>query len=152
MADRAVKCTRKTSETDIVLELNLDGKGDAKIDTGIGFFDHMLTSFAKHGFFDLNLTVKGDLYVDCHHTIEDTGIVLGKAIKGALGDKKSIKRFGNFFLPMDYWYRNSRKLGISSMLVPIWNTSLNFLPSGLEARPMPRARQIRSRASLGLRV
>ena len=101
MADRAVKCTRKTSETDIVLELNLDGKGSAKIDTGIGFFDHMLTSFAKHGFFDLNLTVKGDLYVDCHHTIEDTGIVLGKAIKGALGDKKSIKRFGNFFLPMD---------------------------------------------------
>ena len=101
MADRAVKCTRKTSETDIVLELNLDGKGNAKIDTGIGFFDHMLTSFAKHGFFDLNLTVKGDLYVNCHHTIEDTGIVLGKAIKGALGDKKSIKRFGNFFLPMD---------------------------------------------------
>ena len=101
MADRAVKCTRKTSETDIVLELNLDGKGNAKIDTGIGFFDHMLTSFAKHGFFDLNLTVKGDLYVDCHHTIEDTGIVLGKAIKGALGDKKSIKSFGNFFLPMD---------------------------------------------------
>ena len=101
MADRAVKCTRKTGETDIVLELNLDGKGNAKIDTGIGFFDHMLTSFAKHGFFDLNVTVKGDLYVDCHHTIEDTGIVLGKAIKGALGDKKSIKRFGNFFLPMD---------------------------------------------------
>lgn len=90
MADRAVKCTRKTSETDIVLELNLDGKGDAKIDTGIGFFDHMLTSFAKHGFFDLNLTVKGDLYVDCHHTIEDTGIVLGKAIKGALGDKNPL--------------------------------------------------------------
>ena len=101
MADRAVKCTRKTSETDIVVYLNLDGKGDAKFDTGIGFFDHMLTCFAKHGFFDLNLTVKGDLYVDCHHTIEDTGIVLGKAIKGALGDKKSIKRFGNFFLPMD---------------------------------------------------
>lgn len=101
MADRAVKCTRKTSETDIVLELNLDGKGNAKVDTGIGFFDHMLTSFAKHGFFDLNLTVKGDLYVDSHHTIEDTGIVLGKAIKSALGDKKAIKRFGNFFLPMD---------------------------------------------------
>ena len=114
MADRAVKCTRKTSETDIVLELNLDGKGDAKIDTGIGFFDHMLTSFAKHGFFDLNLTVKGDLYVDCHHTIEDTGIVLGKAIKGALGDKKSIKRFGNFFLPMDetlVMCGNSRRRG-----------------------------------------
>ena len=102
MADRAVKCTRKTSETDIVLELNLDGKGDAKIDTGIGFFDHMLTSFAKHGFFDLNLTVKGDLYVDCHHTIEDTGIVLGKAIKGALGDKKSIKRFVRLTFPEDH--------------------------------------------------
>ena len=101
MADRAVKCTRKTSETDIVLELNLDGKGDAKIDTGIGFFDHMLTSFAKHGFSDLNLTVKGDLYVDCHHTIEDTGIVLGNAIKEAVGDKKGIRRYGSCILPMD---------------------------------------------------
>ena len=101
MANRVGVVSRKTNETDIQMELNLDGKGNAKIDTGIGFFDHMLTSFAKHGFFDLNLTVKGDLYVDCHHTIEDTGIVLGKAIKGALGDKKSIKRFGNFFLPMD---------------------------------------------------
>ena len=101
MANRVGVVSRKTNETDIQMELNLDGSGYAKVDTGIGFFDHMLISFAKHGFFDLNLTVKGDLYVDCHHTIEDTGIVLGKAIKGALGDKKSIKRFGNFFLPMD---------------------------------------------------
>ena len=101
MAGRAVRWSRKTNETDISIEFNLDGSGNSKIDTGIGFFDHMLTSFAKHGFFDLNLTVKGDLYVDSHHTIEDVGIVLGKAIKAALGDKKSIKRFGNFFLPMD---------------------------------------------------
>ena len=100
-AARIAKCTRTTNETDITLEFNIDGKGQSKIDTGIGFFDHMLTSFAKHGFFDLNVTVKGDLYVDCHHTIEDVGIVLGKAIKEALGDKKAIKRFGNFFLPMD---------------------------------------------------
>lgn len=101
MAGRAVRWSRKTSETDISIEFNLDGSGNSKIDTGIGFFDHMLASFAKHGFFDLNLTVKGDLYVDSHHTIEDTGIVLGKAIKAALGDKKSIKRFGSIFLPMD---------------------------------------------------
>lgn len=100
-ASRISKITRRTNETDIVVELNLDGRGEAKIDTGIGFFDHMLQSFARHGFFDLNITVKGDLYVDCHHTIEDVGIVLGKAIKEALGDKKAIKRFGNFFLPMD---------------------------------------------------
>ena len=100
-ASRISKISRKTNETDIVVELNLDGRGEAKIDTGIGFFDHMLQSFARHGFFDLNITVKGDLYVDCHHTIEDVGIVLGKAIKEALGDKKAIKRFGNFFLPMD---------------------------------------------------
>ena len=100
-AARIAKCTRTTNETDITLEFNIDGKGQSKIDTGIGFFDHMLTSFARHGFFDLNVTVKGDLYVDCHHTIEDVGIVLGKAIKEALGDKKAIKRFGNFFLPMD---------------------------------------------------
>lgn len=83
------------------MTLNLDGTGKADIQTGIGFFDHMLHSFARHGFFDLTLQVEGDLYVDCHHTIEDVGIVLGEAIKGALGEKKSIKRYGSFFLPMD---------------------------------------------------
>ena len=92
---------RKTSETDIAVTLNLDGTGKADVETGIVFFDHMLKSFAKHGFFDLTVKVKGDLYVDCHHTIEDTGIVLGEAIKEALGDKKSIKRYGNMLLPMD---------------------------------------------------
>ncbi len=98
---RTASITRKTSETDINVTLCLDGSGKADIDTGIGFFDHMLKSFARHGFFDLTLKVKGDLYVDCHHTIEDTGIVLGEAIKTALGDKKSIRRYGNMMLPMD---------------------------------------------------
>ena len=98
---RFAKINRKTSETDIEIMLELDGKGEAMVDTGIVFFDHMLISFAKHGLFDLRLKVKGDLEVDCHHTIEDTGIALGEAIKKALGDKKSIKRYGSFLLPMD---------------------------------------------------
>ena len=98
---RKATVSRKTGETDITIAIDLDGTGVAKVDTGIGFFDHMLISFARHGFFDLEVKVKGDLYVDCHHTIEDTGIVLGQAIKEALGDKKAIKRFGNFYLPMD---------------------------------------------------
>lgn len=101
VADRIASVSRKTNETDIELQINLDGSGYAKVDTGIGFFDHMLQSFAKHGFFDLNLTVKGDLFVDSHHTIEDTGIVLGQAIAKAVGDKNGINRFGSFILPMD---------------------------------------------------
>ena len=99
--ERSTQITRVTRETDIALSLNLDGTGKAEIHTGIGFFDHMLNSFARHGFFDLKLEVKGDLEVDTHHTIEDTGIVLGTAIKKALGDKKSIKRYGSMVLPMD---------------------------------------------------
>lgn len=98
---RKAHIERKTAETDIVIDFNLDGSGKADIDTGIGFFDHMLNSFVRHGFFDLSCKVKGDLFVDCHHTIEDTGIVLGQAIARAVGDKKGIRRFGNFFLPMD---------------------------------------------------
>ena len=98
---RIGKCVRNTSETQIEISINLDGSGISNIHTGIGFFDHMLISFAKHGFFDLDVKVNGDLYVDCHHTIEDTGITLGMAIKEALGDKKSIKRYGNIILPMD---------------------------------------------------
>lgn len=101
MADRIAYVERKTNETDIKLELHIDGRGEAKTDTGIGFFDHMLNSFARHGFFNLKLLVKGDLYVDSHHTIEDTGIVLGEAIKKAIGDKKGIKRYGQSILPMD---------------------------------------------------
>ncbi len=101
MSKRFSKVVRKTKETDIQLELNIDGSGIANIDTGIGFFDHMLNSFVRHGFFDMNLTVKGDLEVDAHHTVEDTGIVLGQAIKEAIGDKAGIKRFGSFYMPMD---------------------------------------------------
>ena len=98
---RIAEYTRKTKETDIYLSFDLDGRGDTKVDTGIGFFDHMLDGFARHGLFDLNVKVTGDLVVDCHHTIEDTGIVLGNAIKKAVGDKKGIKRFGSCMLPMD---------------------------------------------------
>ena len=99
--NRVGKYSRKTKETDIEIEINLDGSGVAKVDTGIGFFDHMLNNFARHGLFDLNVKVKGDLYVDCHHTIEDTGIALGMAIKEALGEKKSIRRYGDIILAMD---------------------------------------------------
>ena len=99
--NRIAECSRKTKETDIVLTLDLDGNGNAEADTGIGFFNHMLEGFARHGLFDLKTKVKGDLIVDCHHTIEDTGIVLGGAIKEAVGDKKGIKRFGSCILPMD---------------------------------------------------
>lgn len=98
---RKAHVSRKTSETGIELSICLDGTGKCEADTGIGFFDHMLNSFARHGMFDLSVKVQGDLYVDSHHTIEDTGIVLGEAIKRALGDKKGIRRFGYFILPMD---------------------------------------------------
>lgn len=99
--NRTAEITRKTKETDITLKLNLDGSGTADISTGIGFFDHMLEGFSRHGFFDLSCKVQGDLHVDGHHTVEDTGIVLGKAIAQAVGDKKGIRRYGSFILPMD---------------------------------------------------
>lgn len=99
--ERQAVLKRKTRETDIELSLNLDGIGKSEIKTGIGFFDHMLEGFAKHGFFDMKLSCKGDLEVDGHHTVEDCGIVLGTALKEALGDKKGIKRYGSFVLPMD---------------------------------------------------
>ena len=99
--NRTVTRTRTTKETDITVTLNLDGTGKTEIDTGIGFFDHMLNGFARHGLFDLTLHAKGDLEVDSHHTIEDTGIVLGQAILEAIGDKAGIKRYGHFMLPMD---------------------------------------------------
>ncbi len=101
MKNRIATCKRVTKETQIELTLNLDGTGKTDIHTGIGFFDHMLEGMARHGLFDLSLYVKGDTHVDCHHTIEDTGIVLGQAFLKALGDKKGIKRYGYFILPMD---------------------------------------------------
>lgn len=99
--ERTAKITRNTKETSIALTLNLDGSGNASISTGIGFFDHMLNSFARHGMFDLTLSVQGDLEVDTHHTIEDTGIVLGNAIMEAVGEKKGMLRYGFTLLPMD---------------------------------------------------
>ena len=101
MADRISALSRKTKETDISVSLNIDGAGKAQINTGVGFFDHMLEGFSKHGFFDLKLQCEGDLEVDCHHTIEDCGIVLGTAIREAVGDKQGIRRYGDRILPMD---------------------------------------------------
>ena len=98
---REATIERITKETEIRLRLNLDGSGKGEIATGIGFFDHMLDGFSRHGLFDLSLNVKGDLEVDDHHTIEDTGIVLGAAIREAVGDKKGIRRYGSCILPMD---------------------------------------------------
>lgn len=99
--DRIAEINRDTYETTIDLTLNIDGTGENNIDTGVGFFDHMLTHISKHGFMDIDLKVRGDLDVDCHHTVEDTGIVMGKAIAKALGDKSGIKRFGQAIVPMD---------------------------------------------------
>lgn len=101
MSERIAKVERKTRETDIEACFVVDGSGKSDIDTGIGFFNHMLEGFSKHGFFDLDLKCDGDLGVDTHHTVEDCGIVLGQAIKESIGDKKGIKRYGNFILPMD---------------------------------------------------
>ncbi len=98
---RKASIYRKTKETDIKATVNLDGKGKAKVKTGLPFLDHMLESFAKHGFFDIELKAKGDLHIDAHHTNEDVGIVLGEAFKKALGNKKAIRRFGDFRAPLD---------------------------------------------------
>jgi len=99
--ERKAQINRKTGETDIKLTINLDGSGKSNINTGVGFLDHMLDLFTRHGLFNLEVSAKGDLHVDAHHTVEDVGIVLGQAIKEALGDKKSIKRYGSCFVPMD---------------------------------------------------
>jgi len=99
--ERTAEINRKTNETDISLMINIDGTGETKIDTGIGFFNHMLELFAKHGLFDLKLNAIGDLNVDAHHTVEDVGIVLGLGVKKALGEKKSLTRYGTAYVPMD---------------------------------------------------
>lgn len=99
--ERRAKVARKTKETDITIDFLIDGSGECQVSSGIGFFDHMLDAFTRHGLFDLSASIKGDLQVDCHHTIEDTGIVLGNAIKKACGGKLGIKRYGSCILPMD---------------------------------------------------
>ena len=99
--NRIAMLKRDTKETQIVASLNVDGVGDGKIDTGVPFFDHMLTLFSVHGLFDIDVSAKGDVDVDYHHTVEDVGIVLGQLFKDALGDKKGIRRYGFFILPMD---------------------------------------------------
>jgi len=101
MSQRTASIQRKTAETDISLSLNLDGTGTSDIQTGVGFFDHMLTLLAKHGLFDLQVRAKGDLEVDHHHTVEDTGICLGQAVLRSIGDKKGINRYGSMTLPME---------------------------------------------------
>jgi imidazoleglycerol-phosphate dehydratase len=101
LAPRSAKIERKTKETAISVELKLDGTGTSKVETGIGFFDHMLESFAKHAAFDLTVLAKGDLHIDMHHTVEDTGIVMGQALRAALGDFSGIRRFGHAYIPMD---------------------------------------------------
>jgi len=99
--DRRTTIERKTAETDIVVELNVDGSGQADVSTGVGFLDHMLTLFAVHGFFDLRIQARGDVEVDDHHTVEDVGICLGQALAGALGDRSGICRYGHAYVPMD---------------------------------------------------
>ena len=99
--ERRSKVARKTKETDITIDFSIDGNGECQVNSGIGFFDHMLDAFARHGLFNLSASIKGDLQVDCHHTIEDTGIVLGNAIKKACGSKLGMKRYGSCILPMD---------------------------------------------------
>ncbi len=99
--DRRARLERKTRESDIVVELNLDGTGEVSVDTGVPFFDHMLTALGSHASFDLMITARGDVDIEAHHTVEDTAIVLGQALGKALGDKKGIRRFGDAFIPMD---------------------------------------------------
>jgi imidazoleglycerol-phosphate dehydratase len=98
---RTARIERQTAETEIIVEVNLDGSGVANVQTGVGFFDHMLELMAKHGAFDINVAARGDLHVDQHHTVEDTGICLGQAFRQALGDKRGIRRYGHFTLPME---------------------------------------------------
>ena len=126
---RTAIINRKTKETDIEMILRLDGSGKANIDTGVGFFDHMLDGFSRHGLFDLTLKVDGDLEVDDHHTIEDTGIVLGAAIREAIGDKKGIKRYGSTIIPMD---ETLVLCAIDLCGRPYLSMNENFLDRGVE--------------------
>jgi imidazoleglycerol-phosphate dehydratase len=120
---RIAKVNRKTKETSIEAEINLDGTGIYKIDTGIGFLNHMLEQLSKHSLVDINLKAKGDLHIDLHHTTEDSGIVIGEAIAKALGDKKGIKRYAHTYIPMDETLSRV-SLDISNRPYLIWNVKL----------------------------
>ena len=120
---RIAKVNRKTKETSIEAEVNLDGKGVYKIDTGIGFLNHMLEQLSKHSLVDINLKAKGDLHIDLHHTTEDSGIVIGEAISKALGDKKGIKRYSHVYIPMDETLSRV-SLDISNRPYLVWNVKL----------------------------
>jgi imidazoleglycerol-phosphate dehydratase len=120
---RIAKVNRKTKETSIEAEVNLDGKGVYKIDTGIGFLNHMLEQLSKHSLVDINLKAKGDLHIDLHHTTEDSGIVIGEAIAKALGDKKGIKRYAHSYIPMDETLSRV-SLDISNKPYLVWNVKL----------------------------
>ncbi len=120
---RIAKVSRKTKETSIEVEVNLDGKGIYKIDTGIGFLNHMLEQLSKHSLVDINLKAKGDLHIDLHHTTEDSGIVIGEAIAKALGDKKGIKRYAHAYIPMDETFSRI-SLDISNRPYLVWNVKL----------------------------
>jgi imidazoleglycerol-phosphate dehydratase len=120
---RIAKVNRKTKETSIEAEVNLDGKGIYKIDTGIGFLNHMLEQLSKHSLVDINLKAKGDLHIDLHHTTEDSGIVIGEAIVKALGDKKGIKRYAHAYIPMDETLSRI-SLDISNRPYLVWNVKL----------------------------
>jgi imidazoleglycerol-phosphate dehydratase len=120
---RIAKVNRKTKETSIEAEINLDGTGIYKIDTGIGFLNHMLEQLSKHSLVDINLKAKGDLHIDLHHTTEDSGIVIGEAIAKALGDKKGIKRYAHAYIPMDETLSRV-SLDISNRPYLIWNVKL----------------------------
>ena len=126
---RQARIERKTAETDITVELNLDGAGAGQINTGVGFFDHMLTLLAKHAAFDLNVEAKGDLQVDQHHTVEDTGIALGQALRQALGDKAGIRRYGHFTLPMEETLVTSA-LDLSGRYFFVFNVSFSSAKIG----------------------
>ncbi|MCB5943886.1 imidazoleglycerol-phosphate dehydratase HisB [Acidocella sp. KAb 2-4] len=119
---RTSELSRKTSETDILIRLNLDGTGKADINTGIGYFDHMLSAFARHGLFDLTVQAKGDLHIDAHHTVEDVGIVFGQALCNALGAKRGIQRFGHAVVPMDEALVEAA-LDLSGRAFVVWNVS-----------------------------
>jgi imidazoleglycerol-phosphate dehydratase len=123
-AVRTATITRNTKETQITVTLNLDGTGKANVSTGIGFFDHMLESFAKHAMIDLDVDTKGDLHIDMHHTVEDTGIVIGQAVKSALGDFAGIARFGHAYIPMDETLSRAA-LDLSNRPYLIWKVAFD---------------------------